>query len=70
MDMIFRVGEWEYDCFMRVDSNTRGHLHWYYFKVMDLVPGQPYRFNICNFQKAKTLYLRGMQPYMFSMRSN
>lgn len=28
-----------------------------------------YRFNICNFQKDKVLYLRGMKPYMFSQKS-
>lgn len=53
---------------MRVDSNTRGHLQWYYFKVSNLQKGDVYQFNICNFQKAKTLYSRGMKPYLLSYR--
>ena len=51
---------------MRVDSNTRGHLHWFNFKVKNCVKGQVYKFNICNFQKGKVLYTRGMRPYMLS----
>jgi len=23
---------------MRVDANTRGHLQWYYFKIMNIKP--------------------------------
>ena len=51
---------------MRVDSNTRGHLQWYYFKMMNLEKDKVYQINICNFQKAKTLYNRGMKPYVTS----
>lgn len=69
LDAVFQVEEYEYDCFMRIDANTRGHLQWYYFKLMNLSPGVEYRINICNFQKGKTLYLRGMKPYMFSCKS-
>ena len=51
---------------MRVDSNTLGHLQWYYFKMMNLTKDTVYQINICNFQKAKTLYTRGMKPYVTS----
>lgn len=27
-----------------------------------------YRINICNLQKTKTLYSRGMKPYIFSYK--
>jgi hypothetical protein len=33
LDCVMKVGEREYDCFMRVDSNTSGHLQWFNFKV-------------------------------------
>lgn len=31
-------------------------------------PGISYKFNICNFQKGKNLYSRGMRPYCFSKK--
>ena len=65
---IYQVGNHEYDLFMRVDSNTRGHLQWYNFKVKNMFVGTVYRFNICNFQKSKNLYSRGMSPYFYSLR--
>lgn len=52
---------------MRVDSNTRGHLQWFNFKMRNLIAGQTYKFNICNFQKLKSLYSRGMSPYYYSL---
>lgn len=68
LDAVYRVEENEYNLFMRVDANTKGHLQWFYFKVRRLRAGQRYRFNVYNFQKAKTLYARGMKPYIFSMK--
>ncbi len=55
---------------MRVDANTQGHLQWFYFKISNLQKNVSYRINICNFQKTKTLYLRGMKPYVFSEMSS
>lgn len=51
---------------MRVDSNTRGHLQWFNFRVKGLEVGRVYKLNICNFQKGKNLYMRGMRPYCYS----
>ena len=68
LDAAFRVGEFEYNCFMRVDANTKGHLQWYYFKITNMTARQKYRINLYNFQKAKTLYARGMRPYIFSQK--
>ena len=53
---------------MRVDSNTKGHLHWYNFKVKNLQTDKSYKITICNFQKGKSLYSRGMKPYCFSTK--
>ena len=54
---------------MRVDSNTRGHLQWFNFKVKNMVKGETYKFHIANFQKGGILYTRGMKPYYFSAKS-
>ena len=66
--------DYEYDLFMRVDTNTRGHTNWYYFEVR---PEKDWigkvKFNICNFRRFKSLYQRvhiqlfqGMKPYIWS----
>lgn len=49
---------------MRVDSNTRGHLNWFNFKV-DVWRGRSVRLNICNFTKGKCLYTKGMRPFVY-----
>ena len=68
LDCALKTGEREYDLFLRVDSNTRGHLHWFNFKVKNLEKLQRYKFNICNYQKCESLYSRGMKPYIFSKK--
>lgn len=65
---VIQVGSQEYDLFMRVDTNTRGHLQWFNFKVSNLRPNEQYKLNICNFQKSKTLFSRGSKPYVLSKR--
>lgn len=49
--------------FIRIDSNTRGHLQWYYFRVKN-VSLQKIKINIVNFQRKRTLYQRGMKPFV------
>lgn len=65
---MMRVGEREYDCFMRVDSNTAGHLQWFNFRVRGWKKLLKYKINICNFQKDKCLFARGMKPYVYSKK--
>ena len=50
---------------MRVDSNTKGHTTWFYFKVSNFSNKQKVKFNIINFQKSSLLYCNGMKPYSF-----
>ncbi len=57
LDLVIRINEYEYDLFLRNDTNTRGHNLWYNFKVSNFVKGKKYTFNICNCTKKKTLYL-------------
>jgi hypothetical protein len=50
---------------MRVDSNTRGHTSWFFFKVSNICQKKKVKFNIINFTKTNFLYLDGMKPYVF-----
>lgn len=47
--------------YMRVDSNTRGHHQWFYFKVNNQGRVGTIRFNVVNFTKHKSLYMHGMR---------
>ena len=46
----------EYDLFMRVDTNTKGHTSWYNFTVKNYNIVGKVRFNIMNFRKERSLY--------------
>lgn len=63
LDAAILVKPNEFDCFMRSDTNTRGHSNWFYFSVQNKVTG-PLRLNICNITKYASLYCRGMKPYV------
>lgn len=69
LDLAILVNESEYDLLMRVDSNTKGHNTWFYFKVSNFSHQQRIRFNIINFQKNGLLYDQGMKPYCFRSSS-
>ncbi len=68
MDCVIKVGEREFDLFLRIDSNTRGHLLWFYFSVKNGSKLGDMKMNICNFSKSKTLYTNGLKPYVFSTK--
>jgi hypothetical protein len=57
LDTVIKVNELEYDVFMRVDSNTRGHVQWFNFTVKN-TRQKKIKINIVNFRKHKTLYDR------------
>jgi hypothetical protein len=42
---------------MRIDSNTKGHVQWFNFSVKNC-GRKKVKFNIVNFKKAKSMYLR------------
>ena len=52
---------------MRVDSNTRGHHQWFYFKVRNMKKTGTIKFNIVNFTKKNSLYMHGMRVNVKSM---
>jgi len=39
LDCVIKINNNEYDLFMRVDSNTRGHAHWFNFTVKNMKKG-------------------------------
>lgn len=53
---------------MRVDTNTRGHRQWFYFSIRSKQK-RTVKLNIYRFWKFYSLYQRGMQPYVRSVRS-
>lgn len=61
------ITSFEYDLIMRVDSNTKGHTSWFYFKVSNAPSNQKIKFNIINFNKKHVLYKDGMKPYVFTI---
>ena len=36
---------------MQVDTNTKGHQQWFYFRVRNITPDKRYTFRIMNFTK-------------------
>lgn len=60
----------EYHLFMNVDTNTRGHQQWFYFRVRNMKRDTNYKFTIWNFTKPKSLYRDGMKPMWRSKKKN
>lgn len=63
LDLAVRVRRGEYDCFLRSDTNTKGHTNWFYFRVSNGRQLGPVQLNLCNIVKRRNLYGKGMQPY-------
>ena len=59
LDCVVKVGDNEYDLILRIDSNTAGHIMWYYFKVTNNDnKNQRVKFNIVNLRRNKSCYQR------------
>ena len=67
LDMAIQVEKDEYDLYMRVDTNTRGHHQWFYFKINNKEKVGKVKFNIVNFTKRQSLYMHGMRVNVKSM---
>ena len=70
LDCVIKIQPFEFDLFLRIDSNTRGHTQWFYFSVQNGKKLGNVTFNICNLSKPRTLYEQGMKPYIFSKKQN
>lgn len=68
LDRVEMVSKDEYDLYMRIDSNTSGHMHWFYFSVTGFKTKRSIKFNIVNFTRTTNLYNSGMKPRVFSIQ--
>ena len=53
---------------MRSDTNTMGHLHWFYFSVTGIQQDITVKFNIVNFSRSSSLYRGGMKIRTYSVK--
>lgn len=60
LDYVVKRGQFEYDLYMRVDTNTRGHHQWFYFAVhvedINYFGDKKIKLNVMNFTKPTSLY--------------
>ncbi|KAH9508360.1 Cytosolic carboxypeptidase 2 [Bulinus truncatus] len=61
-----RIGQYEYELVLKTDLYTFRHTQWYYFRVINVVPGITYKFRIVNLLKRDSLYNHGMRPLVYS----
>lgn len=63
LDLVYKVKPFEYNCFMRVDTNTKGNQQWFYFSLQhsEFYHGKTVRINVVNFTKSESLYGVGMR---------
>ena len=63
LDMVIKTKPMNYDLYMRVDTNTRGHHQWFYFsiEVPQSFAKQTLTFRVVNFTKPQSLYTSGMR---------
>jgi len=63
LDLVFEYKpQYEYDLYLRVDSNTRGHSQWYFYSVVlksNTQQNQKIKMNIMNMTKLNSLYNKG-----------
>ena len=48
VDSVYLARSLEYNLLLKVDTNTKGNTHWFYFKVLNWQPTQKVTFNILN----------------------
>eukprot|EP00794_Sanderia_malayensis_P018239 gene18239-20058_t len=61
-----KLGDCDYELWLRFDLYTKKHTQWYYFQVKNTRPSMQYRFTIMNFIKTGSLYNMGMRPLIYS----
>lgn len=56
--------QFEYDLYLEPDTNSDGHMHWFYFMTIaqNFHRGERIRFNIRNHVRIRSLYQEGMLP--------
>lgn len=66
LDLAVKVKLYEYDLYLRPDTNTTGNFQWFYFKVLNTHKDQTVKFNLKNISKPNQLYSQGLAPYYSS----
>ncbi len=66
LDRVSIVSLKEYNLFLNVDTNTKGHSLWFYFAVTNTEKHRTVTFNILNCTKPIPLFKAGMKPLVFS----
>jgi len=66
LDRVSIVSLNEYDLFLNVDTNTKGHCLWFYFAVTNVQKDETIKFNILNCSRSTHLYKSQMKPLVFS----
>ncbi len=51
-----KIGEYEYNLFLKYDQNTTAYTQWFYFKILNAKKNQLYKFNIVNLVKPESSY--------------
>lgn len=63
-----KIGDYEYNLFLRYDYNTTAYTQWYYFKVTNIRKGVNYKFNIVNMLKPDSSFNQGLKPLVYSKK--
>ena len=63
----YALSDTEYDLYMTVDTNTKGHTQWFAFSVENTTAGHTVKFNIVNFTKGSSLLRSGLRPCCLSL---
>ena len=68
LQKILEINPITYDIILR--SDTSRHVQWFLFRVSNMDSDTKYTFNIVNFDKNNSQFANGMQPLLFSRKSN
>ena len=66
LDKVEMLSPTEYDVYIRPDSNTSTHMHWFYFSVTGFRTLAKVKLNVVNFSRSSSLFAAGMRPKLFS----
>ena len=71
LDSVYLASQNEYNLLCKVDTNTKGHTYWFYFKVLNWTPKAKATFNILNIVRdLHPFYSRGMNIWTRRESSN
>ncbi|PAV77532.1 hypothetical protein WR25_02557 [Diploscapter pachys] len=64
-----QVGPYHYELILSPDVNqVHDHYQWFYFEVSNIKSDVKYTFEIINCMKTTSMYSKGMQPVMYSVK--